>query len=609
MFILRTTEMPTLQKLQELERIVIIDSAGPNAPVVAKAGKACLVGEFVQGPHVPTAIGSSGELTEYYMNDPNKFSLISQGSFDPTVDDQNGTGVAFDGNGWAELKGKTFNGLVIQRVDTDMVVADSSVAKAYISFTITVNAAEITSGVTNKDIVIPAGTRFADNTLATATVIIATSQRIRIPAGTTCGGSLTFAMSFTQNLDTGELTWTGSTAQPCGATAFFVKGKTIGIAGIDTLIDTALPGVNAGTVISGVPSTINSAAAATAIYAPAGGGAQPATLADCIATQYVGTATVAGAISKTQAGTEVTNDIIAIWSARNFKLATITPVMMRAALWTNVKNSSGTGRGRVACVTAAPSKDTLTASRTAAIALYTGMRTSDTATGADADRFWACGPYQQVYSSELARNIVISACGYRAAEKVALFNDGRSQYLTSCGKPFNDPIQGIDSQEPAFALNPLIESEFVTMKAAGISWLVKDRSAGWWFYSGLTMADPTSTYANRIDDNRRSFADEIQDVTFGLAAGYAKLPGTTERQDAFAGDMKAYLDSLVNPGPGIEQRALAYEVKDGADAGNTAALNARGIFIFEASVQMWGSFKNIVIRSMVGTDVVITQVA
>ena len=62
----------------------------------------------------------------------------------------------FDGNVWAELKGKTFSGLVIQRVDCDMVVANSSVAKAFVSFTVTVNAADITAGVTNKDIIIPA---------------------------------------------------------------------------------------------------------------------------------------------------------------------------------------------------------------------------------------------------------------------------------------------------------------------------------------------------------------------------------------------------------------------------------------------------------------------
>ena len=134
MFILRVTDMPSVQKLLELERIVTVDNAGATVPAQAQAGKAGLVAEFVQGPFVPTVIGNPADIQNLYMNDPTKFTLISQGSFDPSVDDQNGSGVAFDGNGWAELKGKSFSGLVINRVCTDMVVSDSSAVKAYVPF-------------------------------------------------------------------------------------------------------------------------------------------------------------------------------------------------------------------------------------------------------------------------------------------------------------------------------------------------------------------------------------------------------------------------------------------------------------------------------------------
>jgi hypothetical protein len=597
--------MPSVQKLLDLERIVIVDTTGAAVPAQTKAGKAGMVGEFVQGPFVPIVCGE-GDVESIFMNDPNKFTLISQGSFDPATNDQNGAGVAFDGNGWAELKGKTFSGLVINRVDTDMVSADASVAKAYVSFTITVNAAEITAGVTNKDIIVPAGTRFADQALTTATVVIATSQKIRIPAGTSCGGTLVAALSFTQDPATGVLTWTGATGQPMGATAFFVLGKTAvigpGVGAIDTPIDTALPGVNALTVISGTPSTINAAAAGTAIFAPAAGGTIAAlNLADCITANY------AAAITAMAPGKDSTNDIIAIWSARNWKMTT--PATMRTNLWTNAKNSSGVGRGRVACVTVGPAKSTSSADRTTAVSAYTGLRTGDSVSGADADRYWASGPHVQVFSTELNRDITISACGARAAMKVNLFNDGHSEFLTSVGRPYNETIQSIDAQEPAFALTPLTEAEFVTIKAAGISWIVKDRAAAWWFYSGLTMADPTTTYVSRIDDNRRSFADEVQDVIGGLAVNYSKLPGTDERQDALVSDMRAYCDQLVNPGPGISPRSVAYQILDGAAAGNTQVLMAAGIFFFQVSIQMLGSMKTIVIRSAIGPNVVITQVA
>ena len=602
MYILRVTQMPSIQKLLELERIVVVDSAGATVPAQAKPGKAGMVGEFVQGPFVPTVIQNPADIQNLYMNDPSKFTLISQGGFDPSVDDQNGSGVAFDGNGWAELKGKSFTGLVINRVCTDMVVSDSSAVKAYCAFTVTVNAADITGVVTNKDIIIPAGTRFAD---ASATVVIATSQAIRIPAGTTCSGSIAVGINLTQDA-TGLLTYVASNPT-MGPTCFFVKGKTKAIAGIDTLVDgivgsNPLPGVNAGTVISGTPSTINVSAATTAIFAPAAGDAQPTTLADCIAANY------AAAINAMQPGTDATNDIIALWSARNWKMASITPASMRSALWQNAINSSQVGRGRIACITVGPAKSTSSTDRSSAITAYEGLRSGDAVVGADADRYWASGPHIQVFSSELNQDIIISSCGSRAAMKVNLFNAGQSEYLTSVGVPFNATIQFVDAQEPAFALTPLQQADYVTMKAAGVSWFTKDRSAGWWFYSGLTMADPTTTYANRIDDNRRSFADEVQDVIAGLAVGYSKLPGTQERQDAFANDMKAYCDQLVNPGPGIAQRAVAYQVLDGDAAGNTQALEAQGIFFFTVSIQMMGSMKTIVIRSAIGPSVVITQV-
>ena len=619
MFQLRVTQMPSAQKLLELERIVTVDSAGNAVPAQAKPGKAGMVGEFVQGPFLPTVVETPGDISTLYMNDPSKFTLISQGSFDPAVDDQNGSGVSFDGNGWAELKSKSFSGLCIRRVDTDMVLLDN-ITKAFVKFTVTVNAAaDITSGKTNKDIIIPAGTRFADLALSSATTIIATSQAVRIPSGTTCAGTLTCGINFTQDPSTGILTYV-TTGANMGVTAFFVKVvksvtiTTIGATSaqgnaIDTLIDgtaslNPLPGVNAGTVISGTPSTINASGATVDVYAASGGGATPSTLADCNASTY------AAAILSMQPGIDSTNDILAIWSARNYKMSSITPLQMRANLWTNATASSAIGRGRVACVTGLPAKSTSATDRLAAMTAYIAqVRTTDTVSGADADRYWASGPYVQVFSTELDQDITISNCGSRAAMKVNLFNNSQSEFLTSVGQPYNSTIQNIDAQEPAFAQTPAVEAEYIALKAASISWFTKDRDAGWWYYSGLTGADPTSVYANRIDDNRRSFADEIEDVVAGLASAYSKLPGTTERQDAFTGDMKAYLDQLVNPAPGIAARAAAYQVLDGAAAGNTQQINAQGIFFFQLSVQMFGSMKTIVIKSAIGPNVVITQIA
>ena len=610
MFILRTTQPPSIQKLLELERIVIVDNAGVNVPAGVGAGRACLVAEFLQGPFGPTVVRSSGDIQNLYVGpDATKFVRISQGSFNPAGSgvDTDGSGVTFDGNGWAELKGKTFSGLVIQRVDCDAVAGNSSVVKSYVAFTVTVDTTDYTTtgGVeyTNKDIVIPSGTRFSDG----ANVVLALSQQITIPAGSVVtAGEIACGINFTQDAATGMLTYvpTGGTI---GATAFFVKGTTAAIAVIDTVIDAAIPNVSSVIKATGI-STIGPTGAAAAVFAPAGGGAAPSpdTLSNRIVANY------AGAIDKTLPGQDATNDIIAIWSARNYH-CTVASAMsnLRKYLWTsNAVAASTTGRGRVACVTAAPATDlTRSAALTTALGLYTGQLSADSVVGPDADRYWLSGPYVQVFSQELNADITISACGFRAAQKVNLFNDGRSEYLTSCGTPYNSTIQNVDAQEPGFAANPLPNDTYYRdLKAKGVAWFVQDRSAGWWFYSGVTGANPI-TYANRIDDNRRSFADEVEDQILTLASRYSKLPGTTERQDAFASDMRAYLDGMVNPPPGIDARAKQYQVLDGTKAGNTDTLNGQGIYLFSASVVMFGSMKTIMITAAIGATVVITQVS
>lgn len=606
MYLLRTTTMPSLAKLAELERIVAVDNSGQNLALGAGRARACIVAEFLQGPFVPTVVSSQGDLATLFGGDTSRVNRLSQTSLDPTTAVQDGTGGVYDGNGWMELKGKSFSGLVVQRVDSDMVTADAGGVKAFIKFDITVAAADQTSNKTNKELIIPAGTRFADQAIGTATKIVATSQAVVIPTGTACPGStITCGVAFTQSSLTGVLTYVASGATT-GITCFFVKGKnatTPGVDLIDTLVDTRVDGGDAGTILSGTVSTILLAGTGTDAWAPCGAVAPTAdTLSNRIEACYY------AAIDKTLPGLVATNDIVAIWSARNYQTTTTDGAkLLRAKLWANAIASSSNARGRVACVTGVPSPTASAAAQITSKALYKAYRAAEVGASVDGDRFWMNGPYIQVYSTELAADVIISTCGSRAAQKVNLANNGQSQFLTSVGGQYATDIQAVDAQEPCYAGFPIGEADYIDMKADGVAWFTRDRAAGWWFYSGVTGVDPL-TQSSRVDDNRRSFADEIQDTIFILAAQYSKLPGTTERQDAFAGDMRCYLDQLVTPSVG-ESRANAYLVQDGAAAGNTDALNAQGIYLYTVQVQMWGSQKTIVINTQIGPNVVIQQAA
>ena len=613
MFILRTAQMPSIQKLLELERIVVVDNAGQALLLGAAGAQACVVGECLSGPFLPTVVTSPGDVQQLYFGTPSRFTLISQNNTVATNDGstpiQDGGGVMFDGNVWAELKGKTLSGLVIQRVDCDMLKV-ATAAKAFVKFAITVAAAEkYTSGGNDflkVDLLIPAGTRFGD---ASANNLIATSQDILIAKGTELtAGKISVSdtvsggpLDLVQDATTGRLSMPISsvgvkTGGAFGATCFFVKGTVTSGNPVTTCFDTAIPGY--ASTIDSTASTVDAAGSTTTTIAPGTG----STLAAQITSLY------AVAINKTLPGVAATDNIIAIWSARNWACSSSDAKSMRTNLQANAVAASAVGRGRVACVTSVPAADGTASSASTAKTAYEGLVASDGIVGADADRFWLSGPYVQVFSTELNQDITVSACGTRAAMKVNLANAGQSEYLTSVGTPYNANIQQIDAQEAAFAANALIDTDFVALKAAGVSWLVRDRSAGWWFYSGVTAANPI-TYSNRVDDNRRSFADEIQDIIVALAAKYSKLPGTVDRQDAIVSDLKAYIDPLVNPPPGIEQRAKAYSVDDGATAGNTEILNASDIFMINVVVQMNGSFKTIAFNTAVGTNVVVTQVS
>src|SRR2546425_1124054 len=118
-FLLRVADLPPISDIVQIEQIVIVDKTGPAVTFGTGSRVACIIGEFLQGPFVPTEVGSDGELKAIFVGDPLKALKVISQSAVGTGYVQDGSGVAFDGNGWAELKGKTLNRLVIQRVDLD----------------------------------------------------------------------------------------------------------------------------------------------------------------------------------------------------------------------------------------------------------------------------------------------------------------------------------------------------------------------------------------------------------------------------------------------------------------------------------------------------------
>lgn len=110
-FVRRYSDYPGLGVLQEIEGVVTIDQTAPGSVVGNSTGVACLVGEFADCTY-GVAVDANGVVT----TSPQPIEIFSGqdltnkvGGFDETIGEFGGDG----GNGWLELKNKSFSRLVV----------------------------------------------------------------------------------------------------------------------------------------------------------------------------------------------------------------------------------------------------------------------------------------------------------------------------------------------------------------------------------------------------------------------------------------------------------------------------------------------------------------
>lgn len=608
-FVLRVTETPTLNVLASLEQVVIVDKAGPAFPFGPSPGAVCEIGEFLKGPYKSREVVSAQDLL-------NTFGGISDLLSQSAAGLQDGSGARYEGNGVVNLLGKSFARLICQRVNTEMTTTDGGSTAAYVKFVVAVHATDndpVNTGFLARDIVIPAGTRFADAALGSETAIVALSQDVVLPKGTAIdvtsppagfAGRIwvspvqsavsPLALNFTQNVD-GRLTGNRDTttglatvvANSIGAPAFFVKGTTLISAALDTVIDSAIPGVSsivaslATTTVAGDnPSSVILAGTATAIFAA---GTAAASLAVKIDSRY---ATAINATRPTDAPME---DIGVVWAVRRGETA----ATIRTPLTNNAVECSSEGRGRVAVIDG-PRVGAATGDAANTAAVKTALQTTvPLESPGRVDRKIVCGPYLKVYSGDLGKNVVVGAAGMMAA-------------TLSNFPPFKNPgapnahIQGIVELEDAFIADPLAKQDFVNFKAKGVCALRRDRSVGWQFQSGITSVDP-QIYQSLAPIKRRRMADFVQDGLALIAAKYEKEPATQDRVDQFSSECRAFLEGLSNPPSAADKQIEDYNVDE--TSGNTPQLVALGIFTLIVKVRLLASLDTIVYQTQIGETV------
>jgi len=548
-FVLRTTTEPTLAEIARIPQIVIIDLTGPTIFLGPATTSVLLVGEFLSGSFIPVEVTSPGEIFALYGGVSPYFSQDASGV-------QNGGGVSFNGNGMLQLKGKKFKRLVIQRVDTEMVTTDGGSTKATVELTLTIAAADQTAGLLNKDLVIPAGTRLADQAIATATQLVVVSENVKVASGTTV----------TANAITVDVK-VFSVKQPEAIVA-------IGIAAIDTVVDSFLQSGSAGTSITAVTN-------AATLWPPGTG----TTLAARIASRYL------IAIDGTLPTKDPLLDVGVIWAARRSSVAETYAIQKRLLL--NAQDSAAnTAQGRVAL--ASPDMAAGTSATDASDAKTAAGGYAAAATIQD-DRMVLAWPHTQIYTEELGNvNVTISPEGWMAS----VLSNFAEEW--NPGAMNEGLMSGIVALEPCFDTNGLVKGDYANLKAAGISPIQKDRKAGWWFVDGVTAVDP-AVKPTRVPIKRRRMADLIQAGIVDLASPYNKKPATTEVVDVFEGELKTFLETLLSPTDPKRQRIVGYSLTNVS----TEEQAALGIFTWEVLVKTLASLDAMVFRTQIGETVTI----
>lgn len=543
-YVLRVTSLPSTAEIVRIPQIVIVDLTGPTIPLGTSPGIVTLVAEFLKGtPNVPLEV-TSGATQAAIFGSSSK--LLSQDGSAPPV--QNGGAINFEGNGPLQLLGKTFKRLGIVRVDTEAVTTDGGSTHSQLTLGLTIAAADQAGGVLNKDLLIPAGQRFSNGT----TDVVATSQDLIVPKGTTV----------TANAIAGLL-----------VNCFVVKEvepvAAIAIAAITVVVDAAIPNAATGTTVT----SVNNAAA---IWPPGTG----TTLALRCAGQYP------KAITATLPHDQTTQDTVVVWAARR-------TTAIRAALQANAISASESGRGRIAVASCDPAATTSATDAAAGVVAAAALAATESI---QSDRLILTFPQTQIVSSDLGLTATINGDGWMAS---VLSNFANERNPGANPAPL---LNAIAALEQAYVLNPLAKQDYVNLIAGGVSPLQKDRTVGWWFVDGVTSSNQ-ATFPTRKPIKRRRMADEIQDSLAGLAAPYQKEPATTERVDAFIGEIFNLLEPLKGSANPSAQRIQDYAVDPVSY--NTPDQNALGIYTVAVAVRLLASMDDIVFITQIGETVVI----
>lgn len=275
---------------------------------------------------------------------------------------------------------------------------------------------------------------------------------------------------------------------------------------------------------------------------------------------------------------------------------------VRKALRSNVLNASANGCfGRMAVV-----RPPLGTTKTLAMS-----STAEPGVGAYRDqRVIYTWPQANTFVPIIGARGSAGGTGFSYNGNVDVGADGFMASILSQLPPEENPGQetpfatAINSVETSANAQGLVMNDYINLKAQGIAALRMDQGTAI-FQSGVTSVDP-NIYPQFVRISRRRMADFIQDSLAQLASGFGKKLSTNARRKALAGEIRAFMESLLNKGNPNGQRIAGFTVDD--VSGNTPDTLAQGIFRIIINVRTLPSLDSIVLQTTIGEQVQVQEV-
>jgi hypothetical protein len=273
-----------------------------------------------------------------------------------------------------------------------------------------------------------------------------------------------------------------------------------------------------------------------------------------------------------------------------------TTAVVRAALKTNALGASAS-LGRMACV--APPLSVVTASAALASASPGVGATTD-------ERVIYDWPGAQTFVPEAAGLTIKTADGLNTTDGVLdTRGDGWMAAVLSNLAPERNPGQAGAPVDRVLSpilgiqrgVSTLSMGDYINMKAGGIAGLRIDRKVGPIFQSGIT----SSLTSGQKNIARRRMADFIEDSVAQALLPFTKQPLTEQLKDDEVMEIDTFLDTLLSPSNPPAQRIAGYVIDD--KSGNTKATEALGIFVIIAKVRTLASQDEIVFQASIGEAV------